>query len=271
MVKPLVIAHRGDSAHAPENTMRAFEQAIAKGADWIETDLRLTNDGEIVAFHDPDLRRLAGRDGVLGDLRYRDIQDLKIDGAGPVDGGGFADGGSPVDGSGLVDAGGSAGGTASSATIPRLADILHGVGKRVPFYLELKSDGRGRESERNLELLDRCLGMVGANSPHAFASFDLDLVRGAMEAGRRGVYTVEHTSALDLCSDEELRNMFAVSVAHDCLDDELAGQLKSVGARLWAWTVDTRIDIERMLELGVEGLCTNDVANTIAILEERGR
>lgn len=64
----LVIAHRGASAHAPENTLAAFRLAWEQGADAIETDLRLASNGEIVAFHDAD----GGR--VLGDRRrLRDI------------------------------------------------------------------------------------------------------------------------------------------------------------------------------------------------------
>lgn len=57
--RPLVIAHRGASASAPENTRAAFEAAIALGAFAIETDLRLTRDGHLVCHHDADLRRIA--------------------------------------------------------------------------------------------------------------------------------------------------------------------------------------------------------------------
>ncbi len=60
MQLPLVIAHRGASRDAPENTLAAFQLAWAQGADAIETDLRLTADGTIVAFHDADGRRLLG-------------------------------------------------------------------------------------------------------------------------------------------------------------------------------------------------------------------
>ena len=49
---PLIIAHRGDSGAAPENTLAAFRQAIAVGADGIEMDVRLTKDGQLTVFHD---------------------------------------------------------------------------------------------------------------------------------------------------------------------------------------------------------------------------
>jgi glycerophosphoryl diester phosphodiesterase len=58
---PLIIAHRGSSAHAPENTLAAFKRAIADGAEGIEFDVRLTRDGEAVVFHDATLKRTGRR------------------------------------------------------------------------------------------------------------------------------------------------------------------------------------------------------------------
>lgn len=62
---PLVIAHRGDSAHAPENTLAAFTRAVEVGAEGIEFDVRLTRDGEAVVFHDATLKRTGGRKEAL--------------------------------------------------------------------------------------------------------------------------------------------------------------------------------------------------------------
>lgn len=61
-----VIAHRGASGHAPENTMAAFELALQQGADAIELDVRLTADGVPVVLHDPTLDRTTGHHGALG-------------------------------------------------------------------------------------------------------------------------------------------------------------------------------------------------------------
>ena len=62
---PLIIAHRGASAHAPENTLAAFRRAVEAGADGIELDVRLARDGVAVVFHDSSLKRTAGRDDKL--------------------------------------------------------------------------------------------------------------------------------------------------------------------------------------------------------------
>jgi glycerophosphoryl diester phosphodiesterase len=67
-IRPLIGGHRGDSAHWPENSQAAFQGAIAAGADFIETDVRLTADGVLVACHDADFARLCGDDRRLADL-----------------------------------------------------------------------------------------------------------------------------------------------------------------------------------------------------------
>ena len=79
---PLVIAHRGSSTQAPENTLPAFQLAWKQGADGIEADFQLTKDGHIVCLHDKDTKRLAGRplavaDATLEELRQFDVGSIQ--------------------------------------------------------------------------------------------------------------------------------------------------------------------------------------------------
>jgi glycerophosphoryl diester phosphodiesterase len=71
---PLIIAHRGASAYAPENTLAAFRRAAHDGAEGVEFDVRLTRDGETVVFHDATLRRTAGRDGAISELTLAELR-----------------------------------------------------------------------------------------------------------------------------------------------------------------------------------------------------
>jgi glycerophosphoryl diester phosphodiesterase len=73
---PLVGAHRGDSAHWPENSLSAFQGAIDAGADFIETDLRLTADGVAVACHDAEFSRLCCDSRAVADLTWAEASDL---------------------------------------------------------------------------------------------------------------------------------------------------------------------------------------------------
>lgn len=68
---PLVIAHRGASQAAPENTLPAFEKAIQMGADALETDVQWTKDGVIVVSHDPDVDRLSNGSGRSNHSHFR--------------------------------------------------------------------------------------------------------------------------------------------------------------------------------------------------------
>lgn len=75
---PLIIAHRGSSAQAPENTLPAFQLAWAQGADGIEADFLLTKDGHIVCFHDKDTKRLAGRQLAVADASLEELRQLDV-------------------------------------------------------------------------------------------------------------------------------------------------------------------------------------------------
>lgn len=71
--RPLIMAHRGDSENTPENTMLALETAVSIGVDVLESDVRLTKDDEIVLFHDEDLERTTG---VTGTIRSHTLDEL---------------------------------------------------------------------------------------------------------------------------------------------------------------------------------------------------
>jgi len=75
--KPLVIAHRGNQVKCPENTMSAFHEAVRDGADIIETDIRLTADGEFVCIHDETVDRTTNGNGRVEELTLSELQKLK--------------------------------------------------------------------------------------------------------------------------------------------------------------------------------------------------
>ncbi|MDQ2746431.1 MAG: hypothetical protein M3T96_04125 [Acidobacteriota bacterium] len=76
--KPLIIAHRGASAHAPENTYAAFKRAIEGGADGIEFDVRFSKDRIPVVFHDSDLKRLAHINRRVADLTAKELGEIDV-------------------------------------------------------------------------------------------------------------------------------------------------------------------------------------------------
>jgi glycerophosphoryl diester phosphodiesterase len=238
---PLLIAHRGDSAHAPENTIPAFEQAVAKGADWIELDLTLSSDDEVVVCHDATLWRRARSRKRLRSLTAAELARVDVSRGFPA----FAPTG-----------------------VPRLGEVLDSVGIAIPLYLELKSPGGGRRNPMARRLLERCLAHVPRSSGHALASFDAGLVRGVIEAGRRAVLILKDPSAFFGMSPLHRRGLYAVSVRHDVLRPDFVEHVTRERLRLWVWTVDEEKAISRALDRGAHGICGNDVARARAVLNK---
>ena len=76
--KPMIVAHRGSSAQAPENTLPAFQLAWEQGADAIEGDFQLTKDGHIICFHDKDTKRLAGQPLTIANATLEELRQLDV-------------------------------------------------------------------------------------------------------------------------------------------------------------------------------------------------
>lgn len=81
---PIPFAHRGGASEWPENTMPAFEGAVALGYRYLETDVQVTADGVLMAFHDNDLARTCGRPGRISDLSHREVAEARVDGREPI-------------------------------------------------------------------------------------------------------------------------------------------------------------------------------------------
>ena len=83
--KPMIVAHRGSSAQAPENTLPAFQLAWEQGADAIESDYQLTKDGHIICFHDKDTKRIAGQPLTVANATLEELRQLDVGSIQPQD------------------------------------------------------------------------------------------------------------------------------------------------------------------------------------------
>ena len=80
---PLAFAHQGGASEEPENTMPAFEHAVALGYRYLETDAHVTADGVLLAFHDDVLDRVTDRTGTIAELDYSAVREARVDGRAP--------------------------------------------------------------------------------------------------------------------------------------------------------------------------------------------
>jgi glycerophosphoryl diester phosphodiesterase len=230
--RPRVWAHRGDSAHAPENTMLAFDKARAAGADGIELDVRFDGDGQVVVFHDSQLERLTGLPGRMEQLSAAERAALRV-------------GGEPV---------------------PLLAEVLAAIDLEID--VELKSLKVGRMGAlveatarviRDSGRVDQVL--VSSFDPVALVQFHRHLPDVAL------AYLFHDEQPLPLRRGW-LGSWMGASLLHPqntlCTEDSVKAW-HTAGLPVNAWTVDDRAELERLARLGVDGVFANDPAHAIEV------
>ncbi|WP_129138518.1 glycerophosphodiester phosphodiesterase family protein [Modicisalibacter coralii] len=233
-----VTAHRGSAAQAPENTLAAFDRAIADGADYIEFDVRLSADDRVVVSHDDSLRRLIGSSQRISEMAWADIQ--------------------------RIDVGSWFGDAYRGQRIPSLSQVLDATRGRVKLYIELKPVGGNAEAlvdavlerlprERYDEIViaslsSRAIAAVERRAPTLrttlFAQF---LVRGGLYLGPIDALGLRYNRITE----------HSVEAAH------------RRGYALHAWTVNDRRQMARLIDLGVDNIITDRPALLREVLRER--
>lgn len=234
-----IIAHRGASREAPENTLAAFRLAWEEGADGAEGDFRLTRDGEIVCLHDPTARRTAGRNLAVAEATLAQLRAL--------------------------DAGAWKGKEWAGEGIPTLREVIATVPQGRRLFIELKGG-----PEILLPLAAILAEGVLAPDRAVVLSFDAEVVAQARRllpevkalwiTGYRrdwacGVWTpsvgevlrtLERTGASGLASQ-----------ARRFIDEAFVRQLRDAGMELHVWTVDLPGSAARFIRLGADSITTN--------------
>jgi glycerophosphoryl diester phosphodiesterase len=126
---PLIIAHRGDSAHRPENTLASFASALEVGADIIELDVQLTSDGHPVVMHDPTVDRTTDGSGPIAAHSLRELRRLSA-GYAPLFGAQYA-----------------------GERVPTLSEVLNFVRGRCKVMIEIKPEAVTDDAEAGVEAL----------------------------------------------------------------------------------------------------------------------
>jgi glycerophosphoryl diester phosphodiesterase len=256
---PLIIAHRGSSAAAPENTLAAFGHALDAGADGIELDVRLASDGVPVVIHDASLRR-------TGSVRD-EISQMTSTQLAKADVGSWFNRAHPV----LAQE------EYARECVPTLESVFQLVlnRKRDEFtiYIELKTDGKASDLARSVaELIRR----DGFHQRVVVVSFDLDALRetkltdssirtGALFAPRHGAgagLRVERIVATGVESGADEILLHRLIARPKLISSAIRSDLKVV-----VWTVDDATWLGRATDLGVHALITNDPA--LLLLHQR--
>ncbi|HOC26350.1 MAG TPA: glycerophosphodiester phosphodiesterase family protein [bacterium] len=224
--RPLLLAHRGASGHAPELTRAAFKRAIELGADGIELDVQLSRDDHLVVIHDDTLQRTTNGSGRVDQHLRRELE--KLD-AGSWFGPGF-----------------------SQERIPDLSEILHFGPPGWRLNIELKSVPEPvRLAEKTAGLLegveDKSRLICTSFDPRILMSLDPILPGIGLGLIFAGVWP----------PDELLFRWPVWSAEQSLLSSERIESARARGIRVCAWTVNRVEEIERMITLGVDAIITN--------------
>jgi glycerophosphoryl diester phosphodiesterase len=226
--RPLVIAHRGASADAPENTIAAFELAIADGADGIELEVQLSRDDQPVVIHDVTLDRTTNG---VGPVRDRTVRELK-----------------------RLDAGGWHGPPFQGQRIQMLQEVLERFRDRTRFWIELKG---GSHPDQGIE--EKVVSMVEVYDVvqrTLVLSFDrqaLDRIRRLNSEVQLGILAAGPTGAL-IPSETTVH---AICPAAYLITERGIAEIRQAGLDCYVWTVNEPTQMDRLVQWGVSGIITD--------------
>jgi glycerophosphoryl diester phosphodiesterase len=225
----LVIAHRGASGHAPENTLAAFKKAVGLGATFIETDLQLSRDARFVAIHDDTVNRTTNGQGTVHDLTLAELRRL--------------------------DAGSWFGSEFAGERIPTIEEILEFAKKNdVVFYLEIKPQG----SWGGEHALIGALRESGEIARTIIISFDPSVLEG--------IRKIEPTLMTGLLYDAQIENPIRraveagarqLAVRGDLVTPSLLSEAEKNDLQVVCWTVNHPAHMRLLMAAGVDGIMSD--------------
>lgn len=238
---PIAFAHRGGAREAEENTMPAFERAVGLGYSHIETDVRATRDGVAVLFHDETLGRMAGRPERVEELSWAELSGVRLKGGGQV---------------------------------PRL-DALLGAFPGLHLNLDAKADAAVEpmaEAIRATGALSRvCVGSFsGARTARLRALLGEGLAWSPAHAGAARVWL----GGLGLPVGRPGFHALQVPLRHrgiPVVTRRFVRAARARGVQVHVWTVDEAAEIERLIDLGVDGIMTDRPSLLREVLVRRGQ
>ena len=220
----LNIGHRGAKGHIAENTIASIHKAIELGADGIEIDVFQCKSGEIVLFHDKTLEKLTNGDGNIEDKNLEELRKLKV--------------------------------LNSSYSIPTLEEVLKSIGKDVFLNIELK--GRNT-AEGSLGLIKKYVerNKIEFNNI-LFSSFNWEELKDLRSLSDKVQLALITEQDPLLAIDYALKlKAVAINPNYKDLNEQIISKINEKGLKIYTWTVNSKIQIDRLKVLNVNGIITD--------------
>jgi glycerophosphoryl diester phosphodiesterase len=242
----LVIAHRGASHEAPENTLPAFASAVEAGSDLVELDYHHSSDGVPVVLHDAILDRTTNSAQLFGMPKVH-VGSKSREELSQLDAGSWYDR------------------RFSGTKIPSLEEALHTIQNGSTTLIERKyGDARTCVNLLNqLKLTDQVV----------VQSFDWQYVRDCRQESAGLVLAALGGRKLDEKSLDKIQEIGANVVAwhKDSLDTESIRKIHDRGFRAWAWTVDKPEEAGKLVDSGIDAIITNEPRKVALVVKQRGK
>ncbi|HEV8538622.1 MAG TPA: glycerophosphodiester phosphodiesterase family protein [Bacteroidota bacterium] len=241
--RPAIIAHRGASASAPENTLEAFRLALEEGADILELDVRQTRDSQLIVIHDETIDRTTNGKGNVKDIAYEDLR--------------------------RYDAGSWFGsGAFSGARIPRLEDVIGALDTTTQLLIEIKD---GSDVYPNIEQrVVNCVEKNRLEKRSVIKSFDDEILNAV-----RGIHATLPLLKVFVVQFPALRITIGRGIAFGNVMEKNVQYLQphwlgltkrfveaahDKGFKVFVWDVNTESRMRKMIEFGVDGIETDHPA-----------
>ncbi|MBE3578200.1 MAG: DUF1080 domain-containing protein [Limnochordales bacterium] len=241
---PFIIAHRGASREAPENTLAAFWRGIELKADLLECDVYLSADGVPVLMHDSTVDRTTNGSGSITSLTLEQIKQL--------------------------DAGSWKGAEFAGEKVPTLEELLELAKGKAQLLIEIKQAG-----QPVVAATIAAIRKTGMTNNVVIQSFNRESVKLASQLapdipralllGDPGIRDTATAGAFIVKQVLE-SGANAVSINYGAVTPELVRYLHSRGIAVFVWTVDDRYYLQRMIMAGVDGIITNDPATAWQVI-----
>ena len=240
---PLAVAHRGQRATFPEQTLEAYVEAIRLGADGIETDVQQTRDGHLAMLHDLTVDRTTDGQGPIAGMDWADVRAL--------------------------DAGSWRGQRFAGARIPSLDETIELV-VHAGLLLCVEIKGTASDAPRTAVAVARLIHDRGLVDQVFISSFDhAALAAARQEAGSPLLAPERLPEAGPSDPDVAVAQAAALDAAvlqhrWEDLTTEVVEALHGAGTAVWSWPIDTLESIERSVELGCDAVIGDDVPLLLA-------
>ena len=226
LIETEITAHRGSSRTAPENTIPAIEAAVEEMADSVEIDVQMTADGVVVLGHDASLKRVAGVNRSIASMTFEELEKL--------------------------DVGSCFSSEYAGTRIPSLSEVLELCSQKTSLNIEIKYVGK------NSELPEKTAEMVreyGMENQCVITSTNLSYLKRVKEAlpEIRTGYIISAAYG-NFYSSEDVD---FISIRSGFVTSALMQNAHEQGKAVYAWTVNTKSELERLTLLGVDGIITD--------------